>query len=44
VLARQQKELEEVKEEAAAMIRRAEEKLQDTGVCQDSCRGWLISI
>jgi len=28
VLARQQKELEEVKEEAAAMIRRAEEKLQ----------------
>ncbi|MGO4119122.1 hypothetical protein ACEQ6C_38685, partial [Rhizobium ruizarguesonis] len=30
VLARQQKELEEVKEEAAAMIRRAEERLQDT--------------
>ena len=30
MLARQQKELEEVKEEAAAMIRRAEEKLQDT--------------
>jgi len=30
VLARQRKELEEAKEEAAAMVQRAEERIQDT--------------
>ncbi|WP_241494820.1 hypothetical protein [Brevibacillus laterosporus] len=30
VLARQQKELEEAKEEAAAMVQRAEERVQET--------------
>ncbi|MNP78358.1 hypothetical protein D3C76_1759480 [compost metagenome] len=33
MLARQQTELEKVKEEAAAMIRRAEEEMKETARC-----------